>query len=67
MCIHNHFNTVAETGPIISDSNRADSEDDSSSSTPTIVIGVIAGIAIIALIVIGVILTAFYLRYIQMP
>ena len=69
VCIHDHFHTVAESGPN-SSSDRAegdDSEDENSTSIniPTIVIGVIAGIAIIALIVIGVILTTCYLKYVR--
>ena len=66
--IHDHFNTVADSGPSpTSSSDRVegdDSEDESSTSIPTIIIGVIAGIAIIALIVIGVILTTCYLKYV---
>ena len=63
--MHDHFNTVAENGPSSDRVEGDDSEDESSTSIPTIVIGVIAGIAIIALIVIGVILTTCYLKYVH--
>ena len=46
----------------VTDSSCSDSDD--SSSIPTIAMGIIAGIAIIALIVIGVILMAFHLKYV---
>ena len=61
----NHL-AVSENGPI-SDNNRSDGEevndsDDGNSTTPTVVLGIIAGIAIITLIIVGIFVVASHLR-----
>ena len=62
IAMYNHnLNVVAENAPVTSTSG-SHSDDDDDDSAPTIAIGVIAGIAIIALIVIGIILAAVCLR-----
>ena len=53
--IHNNHLTVSE---------NADSHSCDDDTTPTIVLGIIAGIAIIALIVVVAILVVFWLRYV---
>ena len=58
--------TISENEPI-SDNNRSDGEkvddsDDGNSTAPTVVLGIIAGIAIITLIIVGIFVVASHLR-----
>ena len=64
LCWLYDYLVVSENEPVTDNSHSDDDDSDDSSSIPTIVLGIIAGIAIITLIVIGVILIAFCLRYI---